>query len=125
MLDEDGPAFENGGAGGLVEEQEALDALVGVQGQQDGSRDQGDDQEEDEHGLPASPAATPGGRSIHGPARMRRGGNLEALVPVHPFEAAFDAAVVVAHRARPGGRLRPTRRDPGNGRGMPSGGRSV
>ena len=104
VLGEDGPAFENGGAGGLVEEQEALDALAGVQGQQDRSRDQGDDQEQDEHGLPASPAATPGGRSIHGSARMRRGGHLEALVPERAFDAAVDAAVVVAHRrAQEGG----------------------
>ena len=33
VLDEDRPAFEDGGTGGRVDENEALDAIVGVQGQ--------------------------------------------------------------------------------------------
>ena len=41
LLGEDRPAFEDDGAGGVVDEHQALDALVGVQDQQDGARDQG------------------------------------------------------------------------------------
>ena len=49
-------------------------------------------------------AAAPGAPSIRGSSGAGCGGHLEALVPERPFEAALDAAEVVAHRhAQEGG----------------------